>query len=241
MYGPSGGNMFSPNFYGWNSAEISAGGALAYLNPASPNSFTDLTEISLSGSGLSITPNQGDPFNPTGPDVGTRIASGIVSSFGFISGTAASHGTISTSYQITGLNVQFQALIANSADVLVFLLSGNDEIRGSDYWDSMKGYAGDDLLLPGTTFAPSPLLADVVDGGAGNDTVSYANVSFSAVIDLSLGTARSALAAPRPVIYATLISIENAIGSQLSDVIKGNAAANVLSGGDGCQRPTPGQ
>ena len=73
----------------------------------------------------------------------------------------------------------------------------------------------------------SNALANRFDGGAGSDTVSYAGSSAAVLIDLGGqvtwdGTAND-----------TLVSIENATGSSLSDTFFSNAQANRFDGGGG--------
>jgi Ca2+-binding RTX toxin-like protein len=77
--------------------------------------------------------------------------------------------------------------------------SGNDAVAGSD-------------------------ATNVLDGGAGIDTVSYYKVSSGVVLDLAAqvgvdGTSRD-----------TLLNFENANGTAYNDAISGTAAVNVLNG-----------
>jgi len=70
---------------------------------------------------------------------------------------------------------------------------------------------------------------NVIDGAAGNDTVSYAFAS--AGVTLSLATAGAQ--ATGGSASDTLISIENLIGSGFNDNLTGNTANNVLDGAAG--------
>ncbi|MEL6915463.1 MAG: hypothetical protein AAFP13_13265 [Pseudomonadota bacterium] len=113
---------------------------------------------------------------------------------------------------------------------------GNDELFGGDGNDSLNGGSGDDVL----------------HGGAGNDrivggflpdeidTASYANARFdgeegqlaagdfgSVIVDLQFGTATGAQG------NDTLDNIENVIGSNGDDTLRGDGRDNVLSGGAG--------
>lgn len=94
--------------------------------------------------------------------------------------------------------------------------AGNDSVWGGDGNDLLDGGAGD----------------DTIDGGAGIDTVSYALAGAGVEIDLSLVEDQLTRGAG----VDTLISIENVIGSAFADVLAGNAAANVLTGGGGNDR-----
>jgi len=71
--------------------------------------------------------------------------------------------------------------------------------------------------------------ANVLDGGAGSDTVSYATAGGAVTVTLTATGGSSTGAGGND----TLISIENLIGSGFNDVLMGNAGANTLDGGVG--------
>jgi Ca2+-binding RTX toxin-like protein len=173
-------------------------------------------------------------------------------------------------FSATLLSIPLASFLANSANVMPLILSGNDTIIGNDFdnnlhggagndtiygyagndqlfggdgADALYGGAGDDVLAPGRT---SSLQAtppwDVVDGGGGIDTVSFADIGAwptvgapgGVSVDLVTGFARE----PNGVVgsalvYAALVSIENVIGGSGNDVLTGNSGANVLDGGAG--------
>ncbi|MCR8550914.1 DUF4214 domain-containing protein [Salipiger sp. P9] len=120
---------------------------------------------------------------------------------------------------------------------------GNDSLTGRGGEDALFGGAGNDALFGG---AGNDLLHggagdDYLDGGTGGiDTASYSNArpdgpngalaagDFGGVtVDLAAGTATGAQGSD------TLIDIENVIGSQAGDVLRGDGRANALSGGAG--------
>ncbi|RZT44891.1 Ca2+-binding RTX toxin-like protein [Sphingomonas sp. BK036] len=87
----------------------------------------------------------------------------------------------------------------------------------------------------GNDFLQGTIASDILNGGNGNDTVSFVN-TFTAgsatgvTVDLNLqGAAQNTVAAGND----TLIGIENLIGSQLNDTLIGNADANIIEGGLG--------
>jgi Ca2+-binding RTX toxin-like protein len=90
-------------------------------------------------------------------------------------------------------------------------LSGFETVRGSSFADLLIGSPANDVL----------------DGGKGRDTVSYAEASGPVHVDLGKNTVTGAGDAD------TLASIENAIGSPFKDVLIGSKLANVLKGGAG--------
>lgn len=115
---------------------------------------------------------------------------------------------------------------------------GNDTLRGNDGDDRLYGEEGDDLLDGGnSTSTPPPASGPVppitaydrLDGGAGIDTVTYANATSAVNIDLTA-------IAPQ---YTGgggndwLIDVENLIGTSYDDTLRGDAEANRLDGGAG--------
>ena len=86
--------------------------------------------------------------------------------------------------------------------------------------ENAVGSAFDDLIV-------SSDAANRIDGRGGSDTVSYDLSARGQLINLAGGAATDG------VFTDTLLSIENAIGSELSDVMHGNALDNILDGGAG--------
>jgi Ca2+-binding RTX toxin-like protein len=85
-----------------------------------------------------------------------------------------------------------------------------ENLTGSNFNDTLQGDAFNNVL----------------DGGLGNDYVSYSSAHGSVTIDLG-GFATGAAG------FDTLISIENAIGSSFADTIIGNGINNVIAAGGG--------
>jgi Ca2+-binding RTX toxin-like protein len=98
--------------------------------------------------------------------------------------------------------------------------SAGDTIDGDAGADTLLGGGGDDLLIGGAG-------NDVIDGGAGVDTVSYATNTESVTVDLGLTVSQYTGVSGRDM----LLNIENVIGSNYRDSIKGGAGANMLNGG----------
>lgn len=69
---------------------------------------------------------------------------------------------------------------------------------------------------------------NILDGGAGVDTISYSYATNSITVDLSLTTAQ-ATGSGSDIIR----NFENVIGSDANDTLKGNSSNNVLDGGIG--------
>jgi Ca2+-binding RTX toxin-like protein len=70
---------------------------------------------------------------------------------------------------------------------------------------------------------------NVLDGGSGTDTASYADARAAVTVSLAITTAQATGGSGTD----TLASIENLVGSNYSDKLTGNALANVLNGGTG--------
>ena len=79
--------------------------------------------------------------------------------------------------------------------------------------------------------------SNVLDGGAGTDTASYASAVGHVTSGVTLGvTVSLAVSGPQETFGAgvdTLVNIENLTGSAFADTLTGDANANVLSGGAG--------
>lgn len=100
---------------------------------------------------------------------------------------------------------------------------GNDSLLGSFGDDQLYGGAGDDTL-------DGSWGKDTLDGGDGIDTATYAFYDRGINVDLTTGV----LGFPDyPGYFETLRNIENLIGSQGNDTLKGNAVNNLLNGGLG--------
>lgn len=98
---------------------------------------------------------------------------------------------------------------------------GADELRGGDGNDILNGGAGNDLLIGGAG-------ADVLDGGEGIDTASWADSTSGVAVWLYDGTTAGGAAGD------TVANIENLIGSEFSDSLRGGfGVANVIIGGGG--------
>ncbi len=97
-------------------------------------------------------------------------------------------------------------------------LNSVENVVGSNYNDTLTGNASDNLFVVGTG-------ADKIDGGAGNDTVSFQNLSSGVTVDLRSGQ--------QNIGGDTLTSIESVIGTPYGDTFIGNSADNKFdAGGD---------
>jgi Ca2+-binding RTX toxin-like protein len=114
--------------------------------------------------------------------------------------------------------------------------AGDDTLSGDGYSNTISGGAGDDLIDGG-----NDLVADVLDGAGGNDTLTFANIvnvaSFG--VNLTLNGAAGATVqavggnAASGAGADAVVNFENVIGSQYADYLGGDANANSLVGGNG--------
>ncbi len=81
--------------------------------------------------------------------------------------------------------------------------------------------SGDDLL-------DGVILDGVINGGPGNDTITYETASAAVAVNLTTGVGAGAEA-----LGDTYLNIENVIGSAHNDTITGDATNNILDGGAG--------
>lgn len=130
---------------------------------------------------------------------------------------------------------QGDALLGKGGADIILGNGGNDVAVGGSGADVVEGGAGRDVQLGGEGddifIVQNADGADMIFGGAGSDTLDLSAVLGGAVIDLGaytpIGTARSG------GVTDHLVGIENVIGSQGNDVIRGSLSINVMTGGDG--------
>ena len=91
---------------------------------------------------------------------------------------------------------------------------------GTVYNDTFLGGSQDNIFVGNGG-------ADYIDGGAGSDTVSFSGFGHAVIVDLSAGQTWDGTS------NATLVSIENAIGSAYNDIFVSNGVANHFDGGAG--------
>lgn len=98
--------------------------------------------------------------------------------------------------------------------------AADDTIEGNAGFDTLHGMAGDDVLKWSGG-------GDLFYGGAGVDTVSYAEANTGVLVNLHTGETDMA------ALGEQFDSIENLLGSNFDDVLIGDAGDNHLTGGAG--------
>ncbi|MCC7347552.1 MAG: S8 family serine peptidase, partial [Variibacter sp.] len=137
---------------------------------------------------------------------------------------AATYATLTSIENVVG-SQSGDTIIGDGANNRLEGNNGNDSIDGQGGNDSLYGGAGNDTLSQNTGFG-----TEVMDGGDGIDTGDWSYNNFGATWTISL-VAGTAVASATT--WATLISIENVVGTQNADIIIGNGGANRLDGHNG--------
>jgi Ca2+-binding RTX toxin-like protein len=103
-------------------------------------------------------------------------------------------------------------------------------LSGTNSNDTLTGGWGNDWLRGAGG-------SDTLDGGVGSDWVFYSNSPSAVSVNLATGTAVDGWNGPTGLLALggtdTLISIENAEGSDYADTLTGNSGVNLLRGRDG--------
>lgn len=110
-------------------------------------------------------------------------------------------------------------------------LTSIEAVRSTAFDDRLVGDGGDNRFEPLSG-------ADYLHGGGGTDRVAYHNDHFflgngNYVVGIDADLAKKQIVDTSGVHVDTVIDIENVTGSNLDDVIRGNAKANRLDGRDG--------
>lgn len=97
---------------------------------------------------------------------------------------------------------------------------GDDILNGGDGVDILYGHGGNDLLNGGAG-------SDTLDGGPGTDTVSYENVLANQIliVDFAYPDRNT-----EEAVGDKFIDIENIIGSENQDSLRGDDGANIING-----------
>lgn len=114
-----------------------------------------------------------------------------------------------------------EGVIGSAFDDTLVGSDNDDYLAGGEGDDNLFGLAGDDMLAGGAG-------ADMIDGGDGSDYADYSDSDAFVSVRLFNGVVSGGHAEGD-----TLVSIENAIGSQFGDLLIGSDGDNKLHGGDG--------
>jgi Ca2+-binding RTX toxin-like protein len=168
-----------------------------------------------------------------GAAINVNLTTGMGSGGGMAVGTTLSGfelvlGSAFDDVQTANLNLGTDLVGFDGADILNGA-NGDDQLFGDNYAgilvtgdaDTLNGGDGNDRLEGGA-------FGDVLNGGAGVDTIVYHDSAAAVTINLATGAASGGEAQGD-----TLIDIENVNGTAFDDVLTGSAAANRLDGRNG--------
>ncbi len=110
------------------------------------------------------------------------------------------------------------------------MIAGVENVLGSGYGDTLRGDDGGNRLDggDGNDMLDGGAGADRLYGGAGVDTVSYSGSDGAVTVDLEAGTGKGGHAEGD-----VIVDVENVVGSDYGDLLRGGVGANRLDGGAG--------
>ena len=124
-----------------------------------------------------------------------------------------------------GAGTNTASYAAASSGVTVDLQAGTATGDGTDTLINIQNVIGSSH---NDTFFGATGVDNVIDGGAGTNTINYSNDIAGVTVDLSAGTATDGSAGTD-----TLSNIQNVVGSAYDDVIVSSSDDNVINGGTG--------
>ena len=225
-------------------------GDSALPNTTTTKHIADLTTVDADSSSFTYTWLSGAGFSINAVDAATaavnRIGSNMTAGQTYSLSVRSSDGLLyrdETFTIVTGTSAANTInLSANTNDVVVYALGGNDTVTGGSGNDTLYGQAGNDTLNGGLgsdvlyggggndTLNGGPG-ADFMDGGAGNDTYVVDNASDSIVDSAGTDTIQTTLSGYSLI---SLPAIENLTFTGAGDFNgTGNAANNIITGGAG--------
>jgi Ca2+-binding RTX toxin-like protein len=121
--------------------------------------------------------------------------------------------TVTYAASPAGVNISLAMHTASGGDAEGDVLQNISNITGSAGDDTIEGDSGNNVL----------------SGGAGIDTLTYANATAGVNVSLAIGTAQNTGGAGTD----TISLFENLTGSAFNDTLTGSSASNLLTGGAG--------
>lgn len=227
-------------------------GPMHTVNGASATDYNNLSEtVALSDGGFIVIYTNGTDglvgqrYDASGATVGNEFNifadAGTLYAYG-TSATLLADGRVMVTYTISDSanNIyvaDIHTTIIDTRDTVTPVgVSTSDYVVGTIGDDNLVGAASDYVKVYGwdgdDTLGVTVLGLDAgntFDGGTGTDTFRFASLTGDYKVDLAAGT----FATLSGGIASTLVSIENVVGGNGDDTLKGNAWANELTGGDG--------
>ncbi len=207
----------------------------------------DTVDYAFSDHGVTV-----DLSSTATPPLGAQITQDYLFSIEAVMGSA--HNDV-----ITG-NASENYLFGDAGDDVIRAVGGNDTLDGGEGNDTLVasegngdwliGGAGDDTLSAGfaygakmdggdgnDTFKVPYINAKIgtleIDGGDGVDTLDFSGPFYGDYDAVRVDLSTTTIQIPRALQGMVIKNVENVIGTQGADDIKGDAHDNVLEGGDG--------
>ncbi len=149
-------------------------------------------------------------LDPNGDPLGIGA---VTSTHGSVTDNGDGTFTVTPSADYSGLLSLSYSVVDGQGGIVAATANLIEYFAGWKFSNFLAGDAGNNIL----------------SGGTGTDTVSYAGAAAAVTVDLSLSTAQDTVSAG----VDTLVSIESLIGSNFNDTLQGNALSNRLDGGPG--------
>lgn len=199
-----------------NAGQIAGNVSLFYYDP--DQSLMSLSNVSISALNSGLI------------DGSLTVGNSEVSEDGFGGDATLTQSGIVTGDVILSYNDDVYDGAGGRVDGEILLGGGDDQAIGSALADTFRGGAGDDLInaSDGDDLLSGDAGDDTLNGGEGSDTVWYESAIVGILLDLDLGAAQDGLGGAD-----ALSSIENALGGNFADTLRGDFNANALDGGDG--------
>jgi Ca2+-binding RTX toxin-like protein len=132
-------------------------------------------------------------------------------------GTAALVATLEDTPAIVATDIA----IINGRGQTINGTAGNDTLSGTAGNDTINGLGGNDLVLAGSSGG-----ADVIDGGAGFDSIDFSSRATSAVVvDIDAGTITGGSSGT-----ISFMGVERVVASNFNDSMTGDAGGQTLAG-----------
>lgn len=136
------------------------------------------------------------------------------------------------------------ALQVSAGDAAGDVISGFENVQGSDFGDVIYGdananyilgFGGDDVISGGAgrDTIRGGEGADTLDGGSDIDTLQYLDSSSGVTVDLRANASGFQSASGGDANGDVISGFENVYGSDFDDILTGDAARNILYGYDG--------
>ena len=214
--------LMGPNGVGFGIDYINPGGRDRVTGTSFDDSFTLSADAETIDGGGGV-----DTVNYQNSTAGVRVnLNATIQNGGFAAGDQ-----LTGVENVTGSQSHGDSLIGNGFANILNGLGGSDTISGGGGADTLKGGDDDDLLSGGIDGYD-----DMVLGGAGIDTVSYATTRDMTITlgeNGAGGTGVINQSSLPAVVEDRLFDIENVLGGQGNDTIVGNSQNNRLEGGTG--------